>query len=256
MMITNIIRVLPSYPRFTLISAFYPHICVLPSYSRFTLIFAFYPHIRVLLSHPRFAISSTFYSHIRVLPSRPSVHPYPRFTLTHVFITCLCKNPGHESWKDLGRSRMILEDRAKILFLPRSCHEVAKIVNINISRVKSWQDWLICLARFQNNCRVIFAICCEDVRDLVMILPRSYIILQCSLSSPCYHLTKIVIDLAKNLPRSVHDLITIFARFYHVHLAPYAIWSFTNVLIIFVTISSRKWPYAMIFHDVAIICHL
>ena len=59
--------------------------------------------------------------------------------------------PGRESWKDLGRSHMILEDLAKILFLPRSCHEVAKIFNINISRVKSWQDWLIFLARFQNN---------------------------------------------------------------------------------------------------------
>ena len=134
---------------------------------------------------------------------------------------------------------MICEDRAKILFLPRSCHEVAKIVNINISRVKSWQDWLICVARFQNNCRVIFlqyvAKMYEIVHNLAMFL-----------SSPCYHL-------AKNLPRSGHDLITIFARYYHVHLAPYAIWSFTNVLIIFVTISSRKWPYAMIFHDVAII---
>ena len=45
------------YPRFTLISAFYPLIRVLPSYSRFTLSSAFYPLIHVLL-----------YSHIRVLP--------------------------------------------------------------------------------------------------------------------------------------------------------------------------------------------
>ena len=158
--------------------------------------------------------------------------------------------------ENLGRSRMIVEDRAKILSLPRLCHEVAKIVNINISRVKSWQDWLICLTRFQNNCRVIF---CNMLRrftrschDLAKIVHN----LAMFLSSSCYHLTKIVIDLAKNLPRSCHDLITIFARFYHVHLAPYAIWSFTNFLIIFVTVSSRKWPYAMIFHDVAIICHL
>ena len=67
-------------------------------YPRFTLISAFYPIIRVLLSYPRFTLSSAFYSHIRVLPSRPSVRPdirpsirpdirpsvrpYPRFTLT------------------------------------------------------------------------------------------------------------------------------------------------------------------------------
>ena len=69
-MITNVIRVLPSYPRFTPSSAFYPH-------------------IRVLLSQPRFTLSSAFYSHIRVLPPHPSirpsispsVRPYPRFTL-------------------------------------------------------------------------------------------------------------------------------------------------------------------------------
>ena len=71
---TNAIRVLPSYPRFTLSSAFYPHIRVLPSHPRFTLIFAFtlssafYPLIRVLLSYPCFTLSS--------------VRPYPRFTLT------------------------------------------------------------------------------------------------------------------------------------------------------------------------------
>ena len=63
-------------------------------YPRFTLISAFYPLIRVLLSYPRFTLSSAFYPHIRVLPSRPSVRPdirpsirpdirpYPRFTLT------------------------------------------------------------------------------------------------------------------------------------------------------------------------------
>ena len=59
------------YPRFTLISAFYPLICVLLSYPCFTLISAFYPHIRVLPSRPS------------VRPSvRISVRPYPRFTLT------------------------------------------------------------------------------------------------------------------------------------------------------------------------------
>ena len=35
-----------SYPRFTLISAFYPHIRVLPSHPRFTLIFSFYSLVR------------------------------------------------------------------------------------------------------------------------------------------------------------------------------------------------------------------
>ena len=44
-------------------------------YPRFTLISAFYPLIRVLLSYPRFTLSSAFYPHIRVLPSRPSVRP-------------------------------------------------------------------------------------------------------------------------------------------------------------------------------------
>ena len=44
-------------------------------YPRFTLISAFYPLIRVLLSYPRFTLSSAFYPHIRVLPSRPSGHP-------------------------------------------------------------------------------------------------------------------------------------------------------------------------------------
>ena len=65
-------------------SAFYPLICVLPSYPRFTLISAFYPLIRVLPSHPRFTLPSAFYPHIayfsliRVLPS------YPCFTLSSV----------------------------------------------------------------------------------------------------------------------------------------------------------------------------
>ena len=62
-MITKFIRILPSYPRFTLSSAFYPHIRVLLSHPRFTPSSAFYPLI------------SAFYSHIRVLPCRPSVRP-------------------------------------------------------------------------------------------------------------------------------------------------------------------------------------
>ena len=45
-MITNVIHVLPSYPRFTLSSAFYSHIRVLPSHPRFTLISVFYPLVR------------------------------------------------------------------------------------------------------------------------------------------------------------------------------------------------------------------
>ena len=69
-MITNVIHVLPSYPRFTLSSAFYSHIRVLPSHPRFTLISVFYPLVR-----PDIRPS--------IRPDiRPSVRPYPRFTLT------------------------------------------------------------------------------------------------------------------------------------------------------------------------------
>ena len=63
------------YPRFTLISAFYPL-----AHPRFTLIFAFYSLIRVLPSHPRFTLISVFYPLVRpsIRPSvRPSVRPYP-----------------------------------------------------------------------------------------------------------------------------------------------------------------------------------
>ena len=60
------------YPRFTLISAFYPLICVLLLYPCFTLISAFYPHIRVLPSRP----SVRPFGHPSVCPSvRPSVRP-------------------------------------------------------------------------------------------------------------------------------------------------------------------------------------
>ena len=60
--LVNDIRILPSYPHFTLIPAFYPHICILPSYPHFTLISAFYPHIRILPSYPSVRPSaSAFY---------------------------------------------------------------------------------------------------------------------------------------------------------------------------------------------------
>ena len=59
----------------------------------------------VLPSYPRFTLSSAFYSNIRVLPSRPSVRPdirpdirpYPRFTLTLTrppFVNLLYVNNG------------------------------------------------------------------------------------------------------------------------------------------------------------------
>ena len=91
------------YPRFTLISAFYPLICVLLSYPCFTLISAFYPHIRVLPSRPSGHPSGYPSGHPSGYPSghpsgypsghpsgypsvhpsvHPSVRPYPRFTLT------------------------------------------------------------------------------------------------------------------------------------------------------------------------------
>ena len=63
-----------SYPRFTLISAFYSLIRVLPSHPRFTLISAFYPLIRFLFSYPCFTLSSVRpdirpdFVRIRVLP--------------------------------------------------------------------------------------------------------------------------------------------------------------------------------------------
>ena len=59
--ILRLIRVLPSHPRFTLISAFYPFIRVLPSYPCFTLL-SVRPSVRVL-----------------------HFHPYPRFTLTLLY---------------------------------------------------------------------------------------------------------------------------------------------------------------------------
>ena len=83
------IRVLPSHPRFTLISAIYPLVRVLSSYPRFTLSSAFYPPICVLPSYPCFTLISVFHpSRPYVHPSvHPSVrilhfHPYPRFILT------------------------------------------------------------------------------------------------------------------------------------------------------------------------------
>ena len=62
---------LPSFPRFTLFSAFYPLFRVLPSFPRFTLFSAFYPLFRVLPSIPRFTLYSAFYPLFRVLPSIP-----------------------------------------------------------------------------------------------------------------------------------------------------------------------------------------
>ena len=62
--LVNNIRILPSYPHFTLISAFYPHIRILPSYPHFTIISAFYHHICILLSYPSVRPSaSAFYPH-------------------------------------------------------------------------------------------------------------------------------------------------------------------------------------------------
>ena len=100
-----LIHILPSHPRFTLLSAFYPLMRVLLSYIRVLLsrpsvrLSAFYTFIRVLLSYPRFTLSSAFYSHIRVLSSNPCftplyirvlhIHPYPPFTLTP---SSTCKN--------------------------------------------------------------------------------------------------------------------------------------------------------------------
>ena len=104
-----------SYPRFTLISAFYPHIRVLPSHPRFTLIFSFYSFIRVLPSHPRFTLISVFYPLVRpsvrpdirpdihpdirpdtrlsICPSiRPSVRPYPAF-YPYPNAMCITGNP-------------------------------------------------------------------------------------------------------------------------------------------------------------------
>ena len=78
-MITNVIHVLPSSPRFTLSSAFYCHIRVLPSHPRFTLISVFYPLVRP--SEPPSGLRPSFRPSIR-----PSVHPYPRFTLTQKYI--------------------------------------------------------------------------------------------------------------------------------------------------------------------------
>jgi hypothetical protein len=63
-------RVLPSFPRFTLYSAFYPLFRVLPSFPRFTLFSAFYPLFR--FRHSGSAIP---------VPSVRSV-PFPRFTPT------------------------------------------------------------------------------------------------------------------------------------------------------------------------------
>ena len=51
-------RVLPSFPRFTLFSAFYPLFRVLPFFPRFTFFSAFYPFFRVLPSIPRFTLFS------------------------------------------------------------------------------------------------------------------------------------------------------------------------------------------------------
>ena len=94
--LVNDIRILASYPHFSLISAFYPHIRILPSYPHFTLISAFYPHIRILPSYPHFTLISAFYPHIRILPSYPSVRPHPRFTLTlHGRLQMVVTRPLH-----------------------------------------------------------------------------------------------------------------------------------------------------------------
>jgi hypothetical protein len=77
--IRNPFRVLPSFPRFTLFSAFYPLFRVLPSFPRFTLFSRFYPLFRVLPSFPRFTLYSAFYPLFRDLPS------IPRFTLYSAF---------------------------------------------------------------------------------------------------------------------------------------------------------------------------
>ena len=70
---------LPSFPRFTLFSAFYSLFRVLPSFPRFTLFSAFYPLFRVLPSFPRFTLFSAFYPLFRVLPS----FPFPLFRFRH-----------------------------------------------------------------------------------------------------------------------------------------------------------------------------
>ena len=66
------------YPCFTLSSAFYCHIRVLPSHPRFTLISVFYPLVR-----PSVRASVRTSGHPSVQTSvRPSICPYQRFTLT------------------------------------------------------------------------------------------------------------------------------------------------------------------------------
>ena len=88
-----------AHTRSTLISAFYPlirvypHIRVLPSYPCFTLISVFYPHIRVLPS--RLSVRPSVHPSVR-LSIRPSVrvlhfHPYPRFTLTRFLFNNCCR---------------------------------------------------------------------------------------------------------------------------------------------------------------------
>jgi hypothetical protein len=97
---------LPSFPRFTLFSAFYPLFRVLPSFPRFTLFSAFYPLFRVLPSFPRFTLFSAFYPLFRVLPS------FPRFTL---FSVSAFPVPPF-------RFRRSVPFRFRVLPLPGDCH--------------------------------------------------------------------------------------------------------------------------------------
>ena len=93
-MITNVIHVLPSYPRFTLSSAFYSHIHVLLSYPRFTLISVFYPLVRPSVrTSVRTSVRPSV--RIRVLPLPFSVLTAFKPTIIHFIVGTAFKFPNH-----------------------------------------------------------------------------------------------------------------------------------------------------------------
>ena len=91
-------------------------------YPRFALISGFYPLIRVFLSYPRFTLSSAFYSHIRVLPSRPdirpsihpSVHPSVRIRVLSFPLSGPCTEKPDRSSANQTTGFSVKPDREKI----------------------------------------------------------------------------------------------------------------------------------------------
>ena len=115
------------YPRFTLISAFYPLICVLLSYPRFTLISVFYPpsvrtSVRISVrTSVRISVRTSVRTSVRISvhPSVSAFYPYPHVHCQFLFNSQCFRVRVTCTWKIVFQKK-ILQISCKFLISKHS----------------------------------------------------------------------------------------------------------------------------------------